>query len=232
MKKINIKGPIIPNAYKWFYDYFQMDSTSPNDVLKYLDDSDLPNPEAIEVYINSPGGVIEAGTEIYTMIKKYKGDSKIFIVGEAHSAASMIAMASDHVEMAPTALMMIHNVSISSAGGNHTDLERTAEILKIADNAIANAYVDKTGLSKEEVLNLMEKETWFTAQMAKEKGFIDKIMFENEEENTNLALTASTFKLPSAEQMEKIKTMITEQSIKNESAFLMSKIKFLRLKER
>lgn len=229
MKKINIKGPIIPNAYKWFYDYFQMDSTSPNDVLIHLDDSTNPD---IEVYINSPGGVIEAGTEIYTMLKKYEGNIKIFIVGEAHSAASMIAMASDHVEMAPTALMMIHCVSISSSGGNHTELEKTAEILKIADSAIANAYVSKTGLTKAEVLALMEKETWFTAQMAKDKGFVDKIMFETEQENNDLALTASNFKLPSADQMEKVKTMITEQNIKNESAFLMSKFKFLKLKER
>lgn len=229
MRKINIKGPIIPNAYKWFYDYFEMDSTSPNDVLKHLDDKDVQD---LEVYINSPGGVIDAGTEIHSMLKKYGGKANVYIVGEACSAASMIAMAGDHVEMAPTALMMIHCVSASYANGNHADFEKTAEVLRIADDAIANAYVAKTGLSKPEILDLMEKETWFTANMAKEKKFIDKIMFEEEEINPDVALTASNFTLPSAEQMEKVKNMIQEQTLQNESAFLMSKIKFLRLKER
>lgn len=216
---------IIPNDYKWFYDYFDEDSTCPRDVTKALDEA---NGEEIEVYINSPGGIIEAGSEIYTALREHQGDIKIKIVGQACSAASIIAMAG-HCEMSPTALMMVHCVS-SGARGNHTDMEKMAEVLRTADDALSNAYISKTGMSKEEVLQMMEAETWLTAEQAKEKGLIDGVMFEEKEP---LRLTASNFELPSEEKMNRIKSMIEEQSIENDaSAFLIqkSKLSLLRLK--
>jgi ClpP class serine protease len=130
-----------------------------------------------------------------------------------------------HCEMSPTALMMVHCVS-TYAGGNHADMEHTAEVLRTADDALANAYVAKTGMSKAEVLAMMEKETWLTAEQAKEKGLIDGIMFEEKEP---LRLTASNFELPSEEKMNRIRSMMKEQE---EPAFLIqkSKLSLLRLK--
>lgn len=219
-RKINIKGVIIPNSYKWFYDWFEEDSTCPNDVQKVLDEA---NGEDIECYVNSPGGIIDVGSEIYTMLRSYKGDVKIYIVGEACSAASVIAMAR-YSEMSPTALMMVHCVS-TGARGNHNDMEHAAEILRTADDALSNAYIAKSGKSKQEVLAMMEKETWLTAEQAKEKGLIDGIMFEEKEP---LRLTASNFTLPTEEKMEQVKKMIKEQT--NEPAFLMQKAKLNLLK--
>jgi len=219
-KKINIKGVIIPNSYKWFYDWFEEDSTCPNDVEKVLNEA---NGEDIETYINSPGGIIDVGSEIYTMLRSYTGNVKQMIVGEACSAASVIAMAR-YCEMSPTALMMVHCVS-SRVRGNHNDMEHMAEVLRTADEALANAYMAKSGMSKEEVLEMMNKETWLTAEQAKEKGLIDAIMYENKEV---LPLTASNFTLPSPEQMEKVKKMIKEQT--DNSAFLIQKAKFEFLK--
>lgn len=219
--RINIYGVIIPNDYKWYFDWFDEDSTCPRDVNNILNEA---NGEEVEVYINSPGGIIEAGSEIYTMLREYQGGIKIKIVGQACSAASIIAMAG-HCEMSPTALMMVHCVS-TYAGGNHADMEHTAEVLRTADDALANAYVAKTGMSKAEVLAMMEKETWLTAEQAKEKGLIDGIMFEEKEP---LRLTASNFELPSEEKMNRIKSMMKEQE---EPAFLIqkSKLSLLRLK--
>lgn len=226
-KKINIKGPIIPNDYKWFYEWFEMDSTCPNDVEKIINEA---KGDPIEVFINSPGGIIDAGTEVYTMLKGYNGDVKIYIVGEACSAASIIAMAR-HCAMAPTALMMMHCVS-SGARGNHTALEHTAGVLRTADDALANAYIIKSGMTKEMVLDMMEKETWLTAKQAKEKGLIDEIMFE---EKKPTRLVASSFALPSEEQMAKVKEMIKKQTAievnpeegdnGDESVFLVQKAK-------
>ncbi len=212
--RINIYGVIIPNDYKWYFDYFEEDSTCPKDITKALEDS---NGEEVEVYINSPGGIIEAGSEIYTALREYQGEVKIKIVGQACSAASIIAMAG-HCEMSPTALMMVHCVS-SGARGNHSDMEKMAEVLRIADDALSNAYVAKTNMSKEEVLAMMEEETWLTAEQAKEKGLIDAIMFEEKEP---LLMTASNFELPSEEKMNRIKSMIEEQS-RDASAFLIKK---------
>ena len=219
--RINIYGVIIPNDYKWYYDYLDEDCTCPRDVNNILTEA---NGEEVKVYINSPGGVIDAGSEIYTMLRSYKGEVKIYIVGQACSAASIIAMAG-HCEMSPTALMMVHCVS-TYAGGNHADMEHMAEVLRTADDALANAYVAKTGMSKAEVLAMMEKETWLTAEQAKEKGLIDGIMFEEKEP---LRLTASNFELPSEEKMNRIKAMMKEQE---EPAFLIqkSKLSLLRLK--
>ena len=219
--RINVYGVIIPNDYKWYYDYLDEDCTCPRDVNSILNEA---NGEEVEVYINSPGGVIDAGSEIYTMLREYKGDIKIKIVGQACSAASIIAMAG-HCEMSPTALMMVHCVS-TYASGNHSDMEHTAEVLRTADDALSNAYMAKSGMSKKEVLTMMEKETWLTAEQAKEKGLIDGIMFEEKEP---LRLTASNFELPSEEKMNRIKSMMKEQE---ESAFLIqkSKLSLLRLK--
>ena len=219
--RINIYGVIIPNDYKWYYDYLDEDCTCPRDVNNVLAEA---NGEEVEVYINSPGGVIDAGSEIYTMLREYPGDIKIKVVGQACSAASIIAMAG-HCEMSPTALMMVHCVS-TYAGGNHADMEHMAEVLRTADDALSNAYVAKTGMNKEEVLAMMEKETWLTAEQAKEKGLIDGIMFEEKEP---LRLTASNFELPSEEKMNRIKAMMKEQE---EPAFLIekSKLSLLRLK--
>src|SRR5678815_5221011 len=136
MKRINVYGVIIPNDYKWFYDWLDEDSTCPKDVTKVLNEADG---EEIEVYINSPGGVIDAGSEIYTELREYQGEVKIKVVGQACSAASIIAMAG-HCEMSPTALMMVHCVS-TCASGNHSDMEHTAEVLRIADDASSNAYI-------------------------------------------------------------------------------------------
>ena len=219
-KKINVKGVIIPNSYKWFYDYFKEDSTCPSDVSVVLDDA---NGQDVEVYINSPGGIIEAGSEIYTLLRAYKGDVKQYVLGAAHSAASIIAMAR-YCEMSPTALMMVHCVSTGTYG-NHTEMEHMAEVLKTADDALSNAYTTKSGMSKEEVLSMMEKETWLTAQQALDKKLIDGVMFEKKEPEP---LAASSFTLPTAEQMEKVKNMIEGQT--NKSAFLISKLKFLKLK--
>ena len=219
--RINIYGVIIPNDYKWYYDCLDEDCTCPRDVNNVLTEA---NGEEVEVYINSPGGVIDAGSEIYTMLREYQGDIKIKIVGQACSAASIIAMAG-HCEMSPTALMMVHCVS-TRASGNHNDMEKTAEVLRTADDALSNAYMAKSGMSKAEVLAMMEKETWLTAEQAKEKGLIDGIMFEEKEP---LRLTASNFELPSEEKMNRIRSMMKEQE---EPAFLIqkSKLSLLRLK--
>lgn len=218
MKRINVYGSIIPNDYKWYFDYFEEDSTCPRDVNKVLNEA---NGDEIEVYINSPGGIIEAGSEIYTALRSYKGDVKIYIVGEACSCASIIAMAR-YCEMAPTSLMMVHCVS-TGASGNHSDMEKVAEVLRTADDALSNAYVNKTGMTKEEVLSMMENETWLTAERAKELGLVDAIMFE---QNEPLRLTASNFELPSEEKMNRVKELINEQNVKNdESAFLIQKTK-------
>lgn len=174
MTQIQIKGAIVSDSDKWLYDFYEMESTAPKDVL-------LPDTmEDIEVVINSGGGDVYAGSEIYTALKSYQGNVSVKIVGIAASAASVIAMAGKTVEISPTAQIMIHNVS-TVAQGDSKILKHEAEVLENYNKSIANAYVLKTGLSQEELLYLMDTETWLTAGQAVEKGFADKVMFAEDE---------------------------------------------------
>lgn len=173
--KINVKGTIISNDDKWIYDWFEMDATCPRDIEKTLDK--VKKNEEIEVVINSGGGSVFAGSEIYSLLKDHKGKITGKIVGLAASAASVIAMGCETLKISPTAQIMIHRASMASAG-NSEDFEKGAEILKGIDKSIANAYILKTGLKQDELLDLMAKETWLDAKTAKEKGFADEIMFD------------------------------------------------------
>ncbi len=205
--RIDIRGSIIPNDYKWFYDWFGEDSTCPRDVRKVLDN--IQPGDGVDVYINSPGGVIDVGSEIYTELRKASEtcDVKIYITGEACSAASVIACAA-YSSMAPTALMMVHCVS-SGIRGNHSDMEHMAEVLRTADRALCTAYMAKANMTEQEALEMMEHETWLTASQAKEAGLVDEIMFEEAQE---LPMTASAglFKLPTKEQMDRARAMMGE----------------------
>lgn len=173
MKIIQIKGTIVSNNDSWIYDWFGWDYTAPKNVV-------LPETgEDIEVHINSGGGDVYAGSEIYTALRSYSGKVVVKIVGIAASAASVIAMAGDEVEISPTAQIMIHNVS-SNVSGDHNALLHEAEVLEGFNKSIANAYIYKTGKALDDLLNLMNKTTWFDAESAVNQGFADKIMFAEE----------------------------------------------------
>lgn len=173
-KKIKIKGPIISRDEKWIYDWFEYDATTAFDVEKELPTDGSP----IEVLINSPGGYVDEGSEIYYLLKNYSGHVTIDIVGTAASAASVIAMAGNTIRISPTGQIMIHNVS-GGARGDYRALQHEASVLENFNKSIANAYILKTGMTQETLLDLMEKETWLNAQQAKEMGFVDEILFEN-----------------------------------------------------
>lgn len=173
MKKINVKGAIIPNNDKWIYDMLDMEGTCPKDITDILSDS---SGEDIELTINSPGGDVFSASEIYTELRNHDANVKSRIVGVAASAASVIAMAGE-VEMSPTAQVMIHKASTIGIG-NSDDFSHAADFLDTIDKSICSAYMDKTGMEQQNLLNLMQKETWMSADEAKEKGFVDSIMFE------------------------------------------------------
>jgi ATP-dependent Clp protease protease subunit len=173
-KKLNIKGVIVSNDIKWIYDWFEIDAVCPKDVDKVIAEA---NGESLDVEINSGGGDVYVGSEIYTALKSYNGDVVARIVGIAASAASVLAMGARKLLISPTAQMMIHNVS-SGVWGDYRAMEHEAEVLKNYNISIVNAYRLKTGMGQEPLLELMNKETWFNAQQAVEWKLADEIMFD------------------------------------------------------
>lgn len=225
--RIDIRGVMIPNDYKWYYNFWGEDCTCPRDIQKVIDAA--VDGDEIEVYINSPGGVIDVGSEIYTLLHGFE-NVKIYITGEACSAASIVAMAG-YCEMSPTALMMVHCVS-SGVRGNHSDMEHMAETLRTADRALCTAYTTKTGMSEEEALEMMEHETWLTAQQAKEKGLVDAVMFEEKKEDVPL-VAGPLFELPDEEKLNRARRLLKEET--SEAAptdLLKAEWDFLMLKRR
>jgi ATP-dependent protease ClpP protease subunit len=224
MKKLQIRGVIIPNDYKWIYDLFEIDSTSPADVTKSINDA---NGDDLDVEINSPGGDVYSGSEIYTALKSHAGNVITKIVGVAASAASVIAMAGKKVIISPTAQIMIHNVS-SVAAGDYRDLQHEADVLKNYNTSIANAYILKSGMSQEDLLDLMNKETWLNAQQAKELKLADEIMFDNE--NKLVAMAGNTMIIP-PEVINKVRNLIHKLSDDGkDKGLLQCRLNFLKLK--
>lgn len=169
--EIDVRGDIIENDDKWIYDWLEWDSTCPNDIKNAL--QTMPAGDKLIVNVNSGGGSVMAGQEIYSLLHG-RQDVEINIQSLAGSAASVIAMA-NICKMSPVATIMIHNVSMSGASGDYHDMQKNAEVLKTMNSALAEAYVAKTGKTKDEILKMMDKETWITASQALEMGFIDEV---------------------------------------------------------
>lgn len=124
------------------------------------------------VLLNSPGGDAFEGVAIYNLLRSHPGKITVKVLGLAASAASVIAMAGDRIEMGDGAQMMIHS-AWGIVAGNQDDLRDFAELLDGLDRSVADLYSKRTGLTVASVLALMKAETWMTAKESVEEGFAD-----------------------------------------------------------
>lgn len=145
----------------------------------------------ITVRINSEGGDCFAAAAIYTALKEYSGKVTVKIDGLAASAASVVAMAGDVIEMSPVSMMMIHNPWLGLQG-DADEMRQAAQFLDDVKETIINAYEVKTKLPRDEISRLMDDETWLHAKKAVELGFADKIMFTENQSADELAANMSS----------------------------------------
>lgn len=209
--KLTLRGPIINNDDKWFYDYLGWDCITARDF-----DEALNSGEDLELDISSEGGLVTVGSEIYTNLLTYPGRVTVNITGWAASAASVIAMAGDEVNISPVGRIMIHNVSGGGAGDYH-DMDKLSDILKQSNEVLANAYVKRTGIAKDEILSMMDSETWLSPEQAVNLGFADKIM-DSEKDSDNLELVASFNSMVPRATINKLKALVNKQSESAQSA--------------
>lgn len=130
--------------------------------------------DTIRLHINSAGGDVFAGQAIAQAIKDTGAKVIAQIDGLAASAATVVAMAADEIEISDGGFFMIHN-AWTFAIGNANDLMETAALLEKVDGVIAAAYTKRSKLKMDEVAALMDAETWFTAQEALDAGLVDRI---------------------------------------------------------
>lgn len=129
----------------------------------------------VVVNINSPGGDYFEGLAIYNLLREHKGQVTVKILGIAASAASVIAMAGDDVQIARAGFLMIHNAWVCACGDRH-QLAETAEWLAPFDATAADIYAVRTGLPVAELGVMLDKETWIGGQEAVDKGFADTLL--------------------------------------------------------
>lgn len=175
--EINLNGYIVQNDDRLVYDLLKMESVSPREFKGVL--AEL-NGKPLTVKVNSFGGSIKAGAEIYAALMEYPGPVTFTIESMAASAASFICAASakegSRCLIAPVAQVVIHNAQ-GAEEGDARDMEHAAEVLRVNNESIINAYEKKTGLPRAKLQEMMDKETWMTAQQAVELGFADEIIY-------------------------------------------------------
>lgn len=129
----------------------------------------------VVVHINSPGGDFFEGLAIYNLLREHKGKVTVKVLGVAASAASIIAMAGDRIEVPRAGFFMIHNTWVMAIG-DRNDLREFADTLEPFDAAAADVYAARSGLERKEVQKMMDRETWIGGQDAVDKGFADDLL--------------------------------------------------------
>jgi ATP-dependent Clp endopeptidase proteolytic subunit ClpP len=138
----------------------------------------IPKEKSVTVAINSRGGSVREGLAIYNALKRRKNVSTR-CDGLAASIASVVLMSGDTVTAAKNATVMVHDPS-ALVHGTAADMRKMAEVLDQCKGQLVQAYVDKTGMKREDVENYMTNETWMDVYEAKDLGFIDEVEGEGD----------------------------------------------------
>lgn len=133
----------------------------------------------VVVNINSPGGDMFEGLAIYNLLREHPGKVTVKVLGVAASAASIIAMAGDEVQVARAGFLMIHNAWVLAAGNRH-DFRDYADYLEPFDASMADIYVARSGQDLAAVQKMMDGETWIGGSAAIEQGFADVLLASDE----------------------------------------------------
>jgi len=129
----------------------------------------------VTVNMNSPGGDMFEGLAIYNILREYKGHVTVKVLGLAASAASIIAMAADELQVARSGFLMIHNGWTIAAGNRH-QFREVADMMEPFDAAMGDIYAARTGGELKAMQALMDAETWIGGSAAVEQGFADSLL--------------------------------------------------------
>lgn len=135
----------------------------------------LKSGEKLEVIINSPGGSIFEGLEIYHAIKDYDGESEATVAGVAASMASIIMLGAKKTNIAKGSLVMIHN-PLTFVYGNANDMRETADVLDTVRDELLGIYISKSGKDREEMIAMLDKESWLGGEEAVSMGIADAVI--------------------------------------------------------
>ena len=230
--KLNLSGELIPS--RWAAIYRKYGYTSgffcPDDVRNAIEN--LESGEELLLEINSIGGSVVGGNEIYSLLEGCQNPTRAVIQSMAASAASYMIMPCNRIEIHLPAQLMIHRAS-TYAWGNSEDLQQAQQMLDVTDEAILNTYCRRCGdrVSREDLASMMENETYIGAADALRYGLVDSIIGgENAAQSSLLVASAFNNTVKAMRTLPDIQTLLDAE--KNESDRLrqeleMEKNKFI-----
>ena len=168
MREITLNGYIDDEV--WFGD-----EITPDALHNLLYDEEKDHSEDVHIRLNSYGGSCNAAVRMHDDMVAYPGKVNITVSGTAASAATVLCMAADHLEMTPGSLWMVHDPSIIAIG-NVRDLKDAIRLLEACKESILNVYAVRIKITRDQAALLMDRTTWMDAQKALEYGFIDSIL--------------------------------------------------------
>ena len=170
--------------------YDTIDSWGEVNVQYVNDELQKAGNRPLDIYINSYGGEVFEGFAIYNTLKRYAGYKTVYIDGIAASIASVIALAGDKVIMNKASMFMIHNAS-GACIGNAEDMKKVVQALEQINEVIKDVYRSKTNLSDEQLTELMDNETFLTANDCLQFGFCDEILDDDQTQEEKEKMTNS-----------------------------------------
>jgi len=174
--------------------YGWLDLVCPMDVSNALREA---GGEEVTLLINSPGGDMTVGTEIYSLLRRYSGRSVALVQGFAASAATLLLQGATVRQAEPGALICVHNPSLE-AEGDYRDLKGAADSARNAREAILDIYAQRSGQERGALGNLMDKDIWISASQARDYGLVDQVLpWDGEEDGPGtLTMVAGAGMLP------------------------------------
>ena len=147
--------------------------------------------QEVFVDINSPGGDFFEGVAIYNLLRTHKQKVTVRILGLAASAASVIAMAGDRIEIGKAGFMMVHNAWVVAIGNRH-DMRELADTLDVFDDAMAGLYAERADKDRKQAARWMDDETWFNGESAVAKGLAVAFLSDDTEIDASASARAKT----------------------------------------
>ena len=177
--RLKLNGYVAADADKEIYQWWGLSAFSPQDVRDALEQ--LPEGEMLTLEINSNGGSVWAGGEIYSVLRGSNVDTVAEIQSLAASAASYIAIGCNRVLISPVAQMMLHLPSTETRGAV-PEHRQSIKILNGIKDSILNAYEIKSKgkRTRQQLAAMIDAETWLTAQQALDAGLVDEILYDDD----------------------------------------------------
>lgn len=178
--RVTLNGYVSADEDLEIYEWFGYPAFGPSTVRQAI--ADNPPGEELVLEVNSYGGSVFAGAEMYTVLRSAETPTRAEIQSLAASAASYLVEGCDSVWISPVAQMMIH-LPATTTDGDRNEHRASIHVLDSIAESILNAYEAKSGgkRSRAELARMMNNTTWLTAQDALDAGLVDGILFQDED---------------------------------------------------